>query len=118
MSRWKYRTATVVDGDNKQDVRQLTAGELRQFKEKSAAAKEKEIPREHEAEADEVMSFAVSMGAQNPTLSIVDVDSMPQSLRLKCFQEILALSVSNEKKELDPDEMEPPEPTAHEADQP
>lgn len=88
MSRWTYRTQTVTAGENKQDVRELTAGECRQFTE--ANKKAKEAPGD--GAADQVITLVVSLGATNPTMTPEEVDSMPADLRAACFGAIIAVT--------------------------
>ena len=86
MSRWKYRTDTVSVGDNRQDVRQLTAGERKEFVELSREIKEGKKPQM------DLPPFIIKAGAINPACSDDDVASMPTELADACVRKIMELT--------------------------
>lgn len=85
-SRWKHKTEEVVDGENRQKVRGLTAGEREKFIELNRKAKAGEL--QPMGVAREVVKFA----CVDPEVSAEDVESMPIELFDKCVKKIMELT--------------------------
>lgn len=85
-SRWKYKTDTVTVGENSQKVRQLTAGERRQFAESSKKVAKGEM------EAGELPALVAKFGCIDPVLTQEDADSMPGDLLTACVDKIMELT--------------------------
>lgn len=86
MSRWKYKTATVSVGDNAVDVRQLTAGERKQFVQLSREVKE------GKAAQMDLPPFIIKAATINPSLTDDDIASMPPELADACVRKIMELT--------------------------
>lgn len=98
MSRWKFKTSPVTDGDgNTQNVRGLTAGERAKFASTSEDVKAGTI------DANDLPFMVASWGCVDPACTAEEVREMPPALLDLCVLEILKLSgmkdADTEKKE-------------------
>lgn len=85
-NRWKFPVFTVEEGENKQDVRKLTAGERRDFMLTS-----KKIAK-GEMEAADLPFFIAKCGCTNPTITEEEARDMPPDLLDACVRKITELS--------------------------
>lgn len=92
-SRWSYKTAIVTVEGNKQEVRELTAGERATFAATSAKVKANEM------QASDVPSLIVGMGCQNPKLTAEEIAAMPPALLDACVEKIMELTGLRDRKD-------------------
>lgn len=86
MSRWAYRVEKVTVGENSQKVRQLTAGERKEF------AKVSKQIKAGEREKDELPALLAGFGCTEPTLTPEEIAQMPADLLDACIEKIMDLT--------------------------
>jgi hypothetical protein len=101
VSRWAYKTDTVTVGSNTQKVRQMTAGERKQFAEFSRAVKD------GKAVSNDLPVLIASFGCVDPTVTKEELADMPTDLLDAVVSKIMELTGFK-----DDDEKKAPTPSA------
>ena len=97
MSRWTYKKATVTEGDNTLEVRQLTQKERGEFAEASRKIKAGEMKAQDLPPL--ILKFAALGG-----LSAEEIDEMPPELADAGVRKIMELSGMNSSKDAPDDD--------------
>lgn len=86
MSRWTYRTETVTVGANSQNVRQMTAGERKQF-----AIASRDI-KAGKGEANDLPALIAGFGCVDPKVTKEELAEMPSDLLDAVVAKIMELT--------------------------